>query len=106
MKLTKFLTLFFVSIILNSCNTLGEAGKILRNEKTNTTDEFLIKKNEPLTQPPDFNEIPQPGSVKDNKAGTEQNSFEKILKTKKSDSKNSQTKSSSTEESILQNIKK
>ena len=29
---------------LNSCGGFKEAGKVLRNEKTTTTDEFLVKK--------------------------------------------------------------
>ena len=39
----------------------------MRNEKIKSTDEFLIKKQDPLRQPPDFETIPEPGSnqVKD-----------------------------------------
>ena len=91
-------------IILNNCSGLGEAGKILRNEKVRTTDEFLIKKKEPLTQPPDFTEIPEPGSTK--KTESRQNSFEEIIKKGRSESNSSSTKSSSTEESIINQIKK
>ena len=38
---------FFISLIifLLSC---GDAAKVLRNEKIKTTDEFLVKKKEPL----------------------------------------------------------
>ena len=31
-------------LILNSCSGLKEAGQVLRNEKTKTTDEFFVKK--------------------------------------------------------------
>ena len=56
---------FYILIILflNSCGGFSEAGKVLRNEKTKTTDEFLVKKREPLSQPPDMDKIPEPGSV-------------------------------------------
>ena len=105
MKFIKFLfILCILSIILNACSTLKESGRVLRNEKTKTTDEFLIKKKEPLTQPPDYDTILEPGSI-ENKAG-EQNSIEKILKTTQRQSGISQSKSSSTEESILNQIKK
>ena len=67
----KILRLLFISIglsfFLNSCSSFSEAGKILRNEKVTTSDEFLIKKKEPLTQPPEFDVIPEPGSVANNK---------------------------------------
>jgi|TARA_B110000967_G_C18607524_1_gene422351 hypothetical protein len=96
--------LFALSIVLNSCSSLSDAGKVLRNEKINTTDEFLIKKKEPLTQPPDFTEIPEPGSTK--KTESRQNSFEEIIKKGRSESNSSSTKSSSTEESIINQIKK
>ena len=35
--------------------------KSLRNEKVKTTDEFLVKKRNPLVLPPNFEEIPEPG---------------------------------------------
>ena len=40
-KLFLYILLF---LFLNSCGGLSEAGKVLRNEKTRTTDEFLVKK--------------------------------------------------------------
>jgi len=92
-------------LILNGCGSLGEAGKILRNEKTKTTDEFLIKKKDPITQPPDFDTIPEPGSIK-NKTVSKENNIKKILKSNQSESTSNQNKSSSAEESILQQIKK
>ena len=91
--------------LLNNCSSFSEAGKVLRNEKVRTTDEFLIKKKEPLTQPPDFDTIPEPGSI-ENKADKEQTSIESILSSNTSKSDNTNTSSSSTEESILNQIKK
>jgi len=55
----KYLLLF---IFLASCASLGEAGKALRNEKTKTTDEFLIEKRGPLSLPPKMGELPKPRS--------------------------------------------
>ena len=105
MKSAKFIILFFgLSIILNSCGTLEEAGKVLRNDKR-STDEFLIKKKGPLTQPPDFDKIPEPGSNK-NQAESEVSNIERILKKNTSKSNSSKIKSSTTEESILNQIKK
>ena len=97
--------LIALSVILNSCSSLGEAGKVLRNEKKNSTDEFLVKKKEPLTQPPDFTKIPEPGSIQKN-VESEQNSIETIIKRKKTESNSGQTKTSSVEKSIIDQIKK
>ena len=40
--------LIIVLFFLVSCGGLKEAGKVLRNEKTPTTDEFLVKQKDPL----------------------------------------------------------
>ena len=56
---TKYLLLL---IFLVSCGGLDEAGKALRNEKTRTTDEFLIEKRGPLSLPPKMGELPKPRS--------------------------------------------
>ena len=57
-----FISLFF---LLTSCGSMSEAGKALRNEKTRTTDEFLIEKRGPLSIPPKMGELPEPMSNKE-----------------------------------------
>ena len=47
--------IIFLYLLLTSCTSMQEAGKVMRNEKVNTTDEFLVKKKEPLVLPPDYN---------------------------------------------------
>ena len=106
MKLIKLLIILSgLSIILNSCGSFSEAGKVLRNEKRKTTDEFLIQKKEPLTQPPNFETIPEPGSIIVKKE-SDQNRLKKILKKDQSIETKKKTTSTSTEESILKQIKK
>ena len=92
-------------LLLNNCSSFSEAGKVLRNEKVRTTDEFLIKKKESLTQPPDFDTIPEPGSI-ENKAEKEERSIESILSSNTSEPSSTSSSLSSTEESILSQIKK
>jgi hypothetical protein len=104
-SIKSIILLFSLSIILNSCSYFGEAGDVLRNEKRQTNDEFLIKKKDPLTQPPDFEKIPEPRSATENNE-LKQNSLEKILKTDQKSSGADSAKSSSAEESILKKIKK
>ena len=105
MRLIKLLILLSTfSIVLTGCSSLDDAGRVLRNEKTKTTDEFLIEKKGPLTQPPDFQKIPEPGSA-ENKA-EKINEISEILKARQPETRNNKTKSSSTEESILRQIKK
>jgi len=106
MKIIKSLFTFgTLVLILNNCASLSEAGDVLRNEKKVSNNEFLIKKKQPLTQPPDFNTVPKPGSF-ENKAEKSKNTFQEKLKNVKSESPSSRKKSSSTENSILNQIKK
>ena len=90
--------------LLVSCSGLKDAGKVLRNEKVNTTDEFLVKKRNPLVLPPNYEEIPEPGSISQEKENEEEK-IKKILRAPKSDSA-VKSKSSSIEESILKSIRK
>ena len=91
-------------IVLVSCSNLQEAGKVLRNEKTKTTDEFLVKKKEPLIMPPDLDKIPEPESLK-NKKENEEEKIKKILKVPETSVKKNNS-NSSTEELIIDKINK
>ncbi len=105
MKIIKFIVfLAILNITLISCGAFSDAGKVLRNEKQ-TADEFLVKKKEPLTQPPDFDEIPEPGSIRNEKSKDLRN-IEDILSIPKEDSDSSKSSTTSTETSILNQIKK
>ncbi|SVC02970.1 uncharacterized protein METZ01_LOCUS255824, partial [marine metagenome] len=56
---------------------MDTAKKALTGEKRNTTDEFLVKKKDPLILPPDYENLPVP----DERADTNEDSstFEKNL---------------------------
>ncbi len=95
--------LLIASFLLFSCGGFKDAGKVLRNEKVKNTDEFLVKKKDPLVLPPNFNEIPEPNSTSKNI--DEKNKIKKILKTPK-ESTTSQNKTSTIEEKILDKMKK
>tara|TARA_B100001057_G_C22642411_1_gene868772 strand:+ start:25 stop:333 length:309 start_codon:yes stop_codon:yes gene_type:complete len=96
--------LLIISFLLVSCGGLKDAGKVLRNEKISTTDEFLVKKRNPLVLPPNFEEIPEPGSIS-KKNENEDEKIKKIIKAPKTNS-SVKSKSSSLEESILNRIRK
>ena len=77
-------------LLISACGGFSEAGKVLRNEKVVTTDEFLIEKRGPLSIPPNVMELPKP--KQDNKRQT-------------SNKKNNESKKSSLEKLILEKIK-
>ena len=83
---------------------MKEAGQVLRNEKIKTTDEFLVKKKQPLILPPDYDKIPEPGSS--NKIqNNDENKIRKILKQSEADQAD-MNKSGSVEKSIIDKIRK
>ncbi len=96
----KNILILLIYIYLVSCSGFSDAGKVLRNEKITTTDEFLVKKRDPLVLPPDYKKIPQPGTKKSNDQSDQKIkkilSIEEEIKTNKN--------SSTVEESILNRI--
>tara|TARA_Y100000816_G_C25939815_1_gene490178 strand:- start:390 stop:704 length:315 start_codon:yes stop_codon:yes gene_type:complete len=102
---TKIINFILLAILFfsNACSGLSETAQILRNEKVQTTDEFLIKKNEPLSQPPDFEKLIEPGTIKKNK-NSEDKDIKKILNV--DNKSNQKSGSSSSEDSILKKITK
>tara|TARA_A100001015_G_scaffold194469_1_gene216774 strand:- start:1831 stop:2136 length:306 start_codon:yes stop_codon:yes gene_type:complete len=95
--------ILIILFLLTSCNGLKEAGKVFRNEKITTTDEFLVKKRNPLVLPPNYDELPVPGSIK----AAKENQEEKIKKILKAPEIQKTKKSStSVEKSILNKIRK
>ena len=96
----KIVNMMVVIFFVTSCDTMGTAKKALTGAKKNTTDEFLVKKKDPLILPPDYENLPIP----DESATTNEYSstFEKNLEALIED--NSST-SSSVENSILKKIR-
>ncbi len=101
----KIYVLLITFLFLISCAGLEEAGKVLRNEKTKTTDEFLVEKKEPLVMPPDYNKMPEPDSLKKSQVD-EKDKIRKILKKDKLKAETKQNNSSNKiEQSIIDKIR-
>ena len=89
-----------LSFLITSCESMREG---LTGTKKQSTDEFLVKKKDPLVLPPDYENLPDPSERK--VAVEEMTSFEKTLK-KQTISESSSATENSVEESILNQIKK
>ena len=98
-------TIIYSAILIafiSSCSgTFDSVKRGLTGEKQKSTDEFLVKKKDPLILPPNFENLPTPESRR--AAQDDISNFEKSL-TKKNKNKN-EPSTSSTEGSILQKIK-
>tara|TARA_B100001027_G_C16150705_1_gene277985 strand:- start:104 stop:415 length:312 start_codon:yes stop_codon:yes gene_type:complete len=101
----KILLFVFAALILPSCASFEDAAKVLRNEKIKSTDEFLVKKKEPLVLPPDYSKIPEPESLSKKNEDKNEDRIKKILKTPTINESNKRN-SSSVEESIIDRIRK
>ena len=97
------LLLSFIVLITSCGGSLDSVKRGLTGQKQNSTDEFLVRKKDPLILPPDFDSLPSPDDR--DEAEEEISTFEKKLQ-KNSSIESSTSTASSTEESILQKIKK
>ena len=104
MKIFKKLILLSFIYILSSCGTLKEGFK---NQKKDSSDEFLVEKKSPLIMPPDYNELPVPNAAS-NQALSEENSIKNLVKNEETNTNTSNANSSEStglEESLLEKIK-
>ena len=96
----KIVFFMMLSFLITSCESIREG---LTGSKNQSTDEFLVKKKDPLVLPPDFENLPNPSERQI--SVEEMISFEKTLK-KQTISESSSATENSVEESILNQIKK
>ncbi len=101
-NLKKFILLNFV-LLLISCGTMKNA---FMNEKKNNTDEFLVEKKSPLVMPPNFDELPIPKEI-ENQKDINENEFKSLI-TQDNQEKKSNEKDidKNFEELLLDKIKK
>ena len=94
----------FIFIFLNNCQSLGDFKKAMTGQKDNTTDEFLIKKKDPLILPPQYDQLPLPkgGDFQEKK----ENTIKSILKTGKNSEIKKSSVMSSLEKKILEELRK
>ena len=59
MKYFKLLIFFQLILFLYSCSTIKEG---FTNQKKSSSDEFLVEKKSPLVMPPNYDELPMPGT--------------------------------------------
>ena len=93
-----------IFLVTSCADTWGNVKRGLTGSKQKTTDEFLVKKKDPLILPPDFDSLPSPSDREE--VIEEMSSFEKTLKELSETEITPSTTRSSTEDSILKQIRK
>ena len=93
---------------LESCGgTWDQVKKGLTGEKTSSTDEFLVEKKDPLIKPPNFEELPVPGSNSSNTSSLESDVELQSLKNLEIEQESYELEETgSTESNILKRIRK
>ena len=101
--------IIIVFFFITACTSSWEdVKKGLGGEKRTSTDEFLVRKKEPLVMPPKWKNLPEPGGVmKSDDEFREVLDIEELIKLgkNKESSTNYEQGKGSLEESILKKIK-
>ena len=105
--LNKIIIIIF--LLITACaESFDNIKKGLGGEKRTSTDEFLVRKKEPLVMPPKWKNLPEPGGVmKSDDEVREATDIEELIQLGKNQesSINPEQGSGSLEESILKKIK-
>ena len=105
--LNKIIIIIF--FLITACAASWEdVKKGLGGQKRTSTDEFLVRKKEPLVMPPKWKNLPEPGGVmKSDDEVREATDIEELIKLgkNKESSTNYEQGNGSLEESILKKIK-
>jgi len=107
MKIKKITILLFFVLFLYSCS--GAKDALQGKKRSEKSDEFLVEKKNPLTVPPDIDELPVPLDQEDQAQSDDQEkiNIKKVLKideNKDTNSDNDNENQNSLEKSILEKI--
>ena len=102
-KMQKKFFLFLIFLLPISCGGWQDFESAVTGAKKKTTDEYLIKKKDPLILPPDYDKLPLPGSKTSNRE--ENLNIENII-SGDSNSEGNTSNKSSVERSIEEELRK
>ena len=97
---------FHLSLILliSSCGTIKEGFK---NQKKDSSDEFLVQKKNPLVVPPDYMKLPKPKDSEDEELLIEEETdIQKLLQIKNDENFTTNSEYGNAEEFVIKNLKK
>ena len=102
-KITNISILLLLSFVVCSCQ---DTKNIMQGKKrSETSDEFLVKKKNPLMTPPDIDQLPVPiGQEIENTGNVNANSLKEILEANQSQTSNKTSENQSLESSIIEKI--
>ena len=93
--------LFLIIFVLSGCQSDKDG---LTGKKKSNSDEFLVKKKNPLVLPPKFDELPEPKILSDKEKNSEKEIDLKAILTKQTDTTSSTSTNSNSNQSLEKNI--
>jgi hypothetical protein len=93
--------LFLIMFALSGCQSIKDG---LTGKKKSNSDEFLIKKKNPLVLPPKFDELPEPKILSDKEKNSEKEIDLKAILTKQTNTTSSRSTNSNSNQSLEKNI--
>ena len=107
MKIKKITTLLFFVLFLYSCS--GAKDALQGKKRSDNSDEFLVEKKNPLTVPPDIDELPVPLDQEEQSQIENQDDIEikqvlKVDENKDSNVESNNENQNSLEKTILEKI--
>ena len=93
MKQIKLKLIIFISLIMLLQNCSGAREAFEGQKRSEQSDEFLVKKKNPLTMPPDMNKLPQPGDDFETENIQNNQDVKELLKINKNQNKTNENKS-------------
>jgi len=105
MNYSKLFILFcFCLLFFNSCTSVKNA---LQGKKTDTSDEFLIDKKNPLVLPPNYDDLPEPKDALSEDEDEDDSDIKEIIQVyQESEDDEDTSTSKSIENFVLDNINK
>ena len=93
--------LFLIIFALSGCQSVKDG---LTGKKKSNSDEFLVKKKNPLVLPPKFDELPEPKMLSDKEKNSEKEIDLKAILTKQTNITSSTSTNSNSSQSLEKNI--
>ena len=101
MKILIYLSITLSLVLLQSCESAKNA--LEGKTRSQSSDEFLVEKKNPLSMPPDYQDLPIPNEINQTTNTTQDEDLKKKLKIKTSKN-NTQSEITSLEQKILKEI--
>tara|TARA_Y100001935_G_scaffold241282_1_gene230582 strand:+ start:367 stop:684 length:318 start_codon:yes stop_codon:yes gene_type:complete len=96
----KFILLILFMPLLSYCSDVKDA--LQGKKRSEQSDEFLVKKKNPLQMPPDMNKLPTPGDNLEINSSEKKDDVKELLQIKE----NKNNKNSDGKSDLLNNMKK